>query len=180
MGDLSKNFSRWEFTCSCGCGLDNISTQLIDPLQRLRDHLGLVVTITSGIRCPKHNRKVKGAKGSFHLAGLACDFIAAEKPLIEIYRAAIMIRDFQLGGIGLYPPWYEDGRKRDGFLHVDVGKQRRWGRVKGNYCSIQTAVENLKRQEVVNDQSGTFGNGTNKPGIGSNGDRSGDGRQGSD
>ena len=73
MGDMTKNFSRHEFACKCGCGLDNISAKLVLILQEVRDHFGLPIKVNSGLRCPKKNKKVGGAKNSQHLFGKAAD-----------------------------------------------------------------------------------------------------------
>lgn len=67
MGDLSKNFSAWEFACQCGCGTGTISPVLINRLQFIRDGLGRSINIRSGIRCPDHNAKVGGSPDSEHI-----------------------------------------------------------------------------------------------------------------
>jgi hypothetical protein len=41
--------------------------EFIERLQSMRDDLGAVITIRSGIRCPEHNAKVGGASDSEHL-----------------------------------------------------------------------------------------------------------------
>lgn len=69
MGDLSANFSRSEFTCKCGCGLDAISSTLIKKLQLARDNYGRVMHITSGCRCRKHNKAEGSFSTSSHLPG---------------------------------------------------------------------------------------------------------------
>lgn len=66
---LSKNFKRSEFACQCGCGADDISMDLVNRLQEVRDALGQPMKITSGIRCSVHNANVKGTVGSSHLEG---------------------------------------------------------------------------------------------------------------
>jgi len=66
MGDLTANFSRSEFACSCGCGSDNISLALVDRLQMMRDIHG-PIAITSGIRCVDHNKAVGGVDSSAHV-----------------------------------------------------------------------------------------------------------------
>lgn len=66
MGDLTKNFSRYEFACPC-CGADNISETLVERLQRVRDAIGVAVVVTSGVRCAKRNEAIGGVKGSAHV-----------------------------------------------------------------------------------------------------------------
>jgi hypothetical protein len=78
MGDLSKNFSRYEFECSCGCGVGSISPILVDKLQNIRDVTNKSMTITSGLRCEAFNTKIKGSSSSSHVPndegiGLAVD-----------------------------------------------------------------------------------------------------------
>lgn len=75
MGDLSQNFSRWEFSCKCGCGFAIVDTELIDRLEELRVVFGEPITITSGCRCKGHNAVTVGAaENSQHLLGWAADF----------------------------------------------------------------------------------------------------------
>ena len=73
MGDLTKNFSRWEFACPCGCGFAAISMDLINNvLEPTREKFG-PVRITSACRCHQHNRTVGGVSRSLHLLGKAAD-----------------------------------------------------------------------------------------------------------
>ncbi len=72
MGDLTKNFSRNEFSCSCGCGQNAIQLELVAKLQIARNEFG-PITITSGVRCGEHNQRVGGHKTSSHLNGWAAD-----------------------------------------------------------------------------------------------------------
>ena len=67
MGDFTKNFSRHEFACNCGCGADNISIGLVSKLQRIRDAIDAPIKITSGIRCKDHNESIGGVKRSAHV-----------------------------------------------------------------------------------------------------------------
>jgi len=53
MGDLSNNFSRYEVQCSCGFGASWVSPSLVEKLQHVRDVLGKLMTITSGVRGAK-------------------------------------------------------------------------------------------------------------------------------
>lgn len=34
MGDLTKNFNRFEFACKCGCGFDDIELQVAKRISR--------------------------------------------------------------------------------------------------------------------------------------------------
>ena len=36
MGDLTENFSRREFACTCNCGADGIDMELVEALERVR------------------------------------------------------------------------------------------------------------------------------------------------
>ncbi len=85
MGDLSQHFNRREFACQCECGQDQIDYKLIEILERLRVHVGKPITITSGNRCPAHNKKVGGAPKSKHLFSIASDFQTKGWSPTEIY-----------------------------------------------------------------------------------------------
>jgi hypothetical protein len=129
--------------------LDEINLDLVKSLQKLRDKLGHVVTITSGLRCPTKNKIEGGHVRSKHLSGDAADFVVGGIPLLDVYRYVIQIRELLLGGVGLYPPWTDEtGKRRANFIHVNIGPQARWGKIRGNQCSLITAVETLKRQET--------------------------------
>lgn len=126
-GDLSKNFSSHEFSCK-HCGEENINPELIDALQRLRDTVGVSISVSSGYRCPNHNESLKSPT-SQHVKGNAADIIIKGFTVDEMYAAAKSIPEFLNGGIGVY-----DG----GFIHVDVrGEKARWARENGKYISIE-------------------------------------------
>lgn len=132
MGDLSKNFSRREFVCHC-CGGGSPQRLLVQGLQELRDLAGTPILVISGYRCFRHNRKVGGVTSSQHLLGTAADIRVPGLGVGELYALAEQVKEFQEGGIGVYP--------EQGFVHVDVRRQEaRWGQVKGRYCSIEEAL----------------------------------------
>lgn len=110
MGNLTKNFSRWEFACKCGCGFDTVDVHLVKMLQHLRDHFDASVTINSGCRCAPYNMKIKGSKKSQHKRGRAADFtIKGIKPS-EVQRyLEHMLTPVAGGGLGKY----------DTFTHAD-------------------------------------------------------------
>ena len=133
MGDLSPHFSRQEFACRCGCGIDNVSPNLVDALERMRERLnwrtamdlgprtsdggprerGLV--IRSGCRCREHNasRDVGGKPDSAHLASR-----------LEMCEAADLVAIISRDRYQLVRAAMEAGIKRIGigrdFVHVDV------------------------------------------------------------
>ena len=117
MGDLTKNFSRWEFACRCGCGYDGIKPSIVFALQITRDHFDSPITISSGCRCGKHNKAEDGYPNSKHLFGIACDFVVEG---VDACDVADFIDDYFGGNNGI-------GRYRD-FTHLDTRtyKRSRW------------------------------------------------------
>jgi len=75
MGDLTKNFSRNEFACKCGCGKDDVDIKLVVRIQSIRDEIQGPIIINSGVRCEDHNRAVGGSENSSHLTGKAADLL---------------------------------------------------------------------------------------------------------
>ena len=117
---LSKNFTTREFTCRCGCGFGtnpgDIDLRLISGLQQLRDSLGVPIFISSGCRCPEHNKRVGGAELSQLTLGTAADIYTHTETPLRVAQAADDIEEFAYGGIGLYI--------QRGFVHVDVRPNR--------------------------------------------------------
>ena len=109
MGDITKNFSRAEFACKCGCGMDNISPLLVEYLQMIRDHFDAQITVNSGLRCPAYNKRVGGAKASQHMLGKAADITVKGVKPRKVAEYADVIMD-KWGGVKAYPT----------FTHVDV------------------------------------------------------------
>lgn len=70
---LSKNFKVKEFACKDGSPVVFIDDYLYTILDILRNKLGKPVIITSGYRTPEWNKKVNGAKYSYHMRGMAAD-----------------------------------------------------------------------------------------------------------
>ena len=140
MGDASKNFDWREFACPC-CGKNLTSSKLVEAVQQIRDLVG-PVRINSGYRCPQHNAAVGGAKHSRHLLGTAADIKPLQASMQDVLDAALTIGEFAGGGIGVYRT----------FIHVDLGRARRWGRVNGEYVSWAEAlshyglVEHIRRE----------------------------------
>jgi len=116
MGDISKHFSKKEFTCRCGCGFVKINNELIAVLEDVREHFANPVTVTSGCRCEGHNKSIGGAKTSQHTIGYAADIYVLgvlQKDLADYLNTKYPNKY----GIGLYSAW----------VHIDVRNQRaRW------------------------------------------------------
>lgn len=111
---LSANFKVSEFAChgnGC-CSTVMIDEKLVEYLQKIRDHFGKSITVTSGYRCPVHNKNVGGATGSRHAKGQAADISVKGVAPAEVAKYAESIG---ILGIGLYET------SRDGhFVHIDT------------------------------------------------------------
>lgn len=113
---LSANFKVKEFACSDGSDPIFIDSDLVNVLQKIRNHFGKSVTITSAYRTPTKNKAVGGQTYSQHLYGRAADIkvkgIAPKK--VAEYADTILRNK---GGIGTYST----------FTHIDVrGTKARW------------------------------------------------------
>ena len=66
-------YTREDFTCKCGCGLNAMDYDLLRVLDLIATHLGKP-EIHCVWRCEKHNAEIGGAKRSYHKRGIAVDF----------------------------------------------------------------------------------------------------------
>lgn len=69
---VAEHFSLREFECRC-CHCVRLSPVLVVLLEALRAQWGNPIIITSGYRCPPHNKEVGGAARSLHMVGQAAD-----------------------------------------------------------------------------------------------------------
>lgn len=113
---LSSNFRVREFRCKDDTDPIFIDLDLVNILQKIRDHFGKAVTITSAFRTASHNKKVGGATYSQHLYGKAADIkVSGVAPSVVADFAETLMPS--TGGIGRYST----------FTHVDVRKVKsRW------------------------------------------------------
>ena len=129
MGDLTKNISRHELACKCGCGLDSMDYETINLVQSICDYFAAILgvekvmlRISSAARCYTYNSKpvADGGPGSNHKSQhprcRAIDFtIDGTKPQAVANYAATQIPSS--GGIGRYKT----------FTHVDTRQSMsRW------------------------------------------------------
>lgn len=116
MGDLSKNFSRSEFACKCGCGFQTVDVDLLAIIETVRNKYKKPVTINSACRCDEHNENIGGSYGSKHKQGIAADIVVEGVDPSFVY--AYLDR--------IYPTSYGIG-KYEHFTHFDVRQiKARW------------------------------------------------------
>lgn len=100
------------------CHHNRADPTLITALNQLQTAVGHPLVITSGYRCPTHNRSIGGACHSWHLVGLAADIRSPDLPTSELALIAEALPAFRDGGIGVYP----------NHVHVDLRPApARWG-----------------------------------------------------
>jgi hypothetical protein len=141
---LSKNFSVCEFSChgnGC-CTTVKIDEKLVQFLQKIRDHFGKAVTITSGYRCPEHNKSANGATSSRHVKGQAADIVVDGVAPAEVAKYAESIG---ILGIGLYET------SKDGFfVHVDTRTEKSfWYGQKQEYRSTFGGTNPVKEWQLA-------------------------------
>lgn len=139
MGNLTKNLSRSEFACECGCGFNTVDFELVKALQEVVDHFSIMegadvrINITGPNRCAKHNEKVQkeynpGYKSysskTQHINARASDFkLHNRKSGMQINpdKVAQYLEE-------KYPQKFGIGRYRNR-THLDTrsGRQARWG-----------------------------------------------------
>ena len=153
MGDTTKNLSRHEFKCHCGCGLADPHPLLVIGIQDIFDRIGAEkVIITSGSRCQARNKYLvnmgMAAESSRHLSWepsgytQAADCIFHGVTLASVVAAARTHKDFSRGGIGLYVG-------QTPRVHLDVrGYHARWGVIDGKKSSFFDALAEMHRRQL--------------------------------
>ena len=120
MGDLTKNFSRLEVQCPCGCGANLINPFLVEKLQKVRNIIGRPIIITSGVRCEFYNASIKASMNSSYIpddhgignaVDIACTNSKDRYELVEIAQ-----KFFNRIGIS--------GGSYGGFVHLDVDRSK--------------------------------------------------------
>lgn len=131
---LSDHFRSSEFRCKCGKQHDfTIEDELIEKLEQLRAALECSsITVSSGFRCPSHDKAVGGKGNGQHTLGKAADITCYGKDgqIIDTKLVCCKAQDIGFSGIA---------RINERNTHVDVraGKWR-GDETKGNsYCIPQ-------------------------------------------
>jgi len=128
---LSDHFSTEtdpNLECYCGCGFGSIihhwNPKLAEIAEAVRGAAGRPLLVTSGCRCPRHNREVPGsARHSLHMSGDALDIACpADLTVEQLYTVAdhALRLNAPAAGLGQYPT--------RNFIHVDTGRGRPPGR----------------------------------------------------
>ena len=117
---LTKNFSKSEFECKCGCEMpDNVLEnvkKLAEQLQIIRDYVQEPIIINSPYRCLRHNRMIGSNDRSQHPKGKAADIVILgftpdeTASVIENMLTNETLPSFYIGGLGRY----------NTFTHVDI------------------------------------------------------------
>ncbi len=102
-----SHFKQTEFACK-HCGKVKVSSVLITKLEALRAELGNIpIVITSGYRCPIHNKVIGGVKNSQHTRGTAADIKVNHYTPAEVAHFARMVG---FGYVKVYKSW----------VHLDI------------------------------------------------------------
>ena len=124
-GNVTASFTWAEFQSRDGVAvpveLRDTVKALAEQLEVIRKHFNnAAITINSGYRSPAHNKKVGGAKNSYHMRGMAADIVVSGVSPSEVHKAVLqLIKDGQIrqGGVGKY----------NSFTHYDIrGSAARW------------------------------------------------------
>lgn len=110
-----KHFKQSEFTCKCGCGLNNIDIKLVQVLDNIREKFDAPLIITSGVRCVNHNAKVGGVKGSTHTIGKASDFY-----IKGVSTGSVLNYCKELQNNGFIKYTYTNNNNMSGAVHINI------------------------------------------------------------
>lgn len=156
---LSDNFKSTEFDChgSGCCSTTLIDSQLVNYLQKIRNHFGKSVTINSAYRCETHNKKIGGGSNSYHKKGQAADIKVSGVTPAEVAKYAESIG---ILGIGLYET------NTDGyFVHIDTRTKKAFWY--GQKQVSRTTFGGQSQTTIMPQSTTSFGkmkyNNTNKP-----------------
>ena len=128
---LSPHFNAREFRCSCGGSHETlISSELVDKLESLYTALNCSkIIVTSGYRCPDHDKAVGGTSSGQHTKGTAADVCCYGQDGQPISSKAVCCKAQDVGftGIANITSSYQ-------YTHLDVRTSGKWygNETKGN------------------------------------------------
>ena len=128
---LSPHFNAREFRCSCGKSHGTlIASELVDNLETLYTALNCSkIIVTSGYRCPEHDKAVGGTSSGQHTKGTAADVCCygQDGQPLSSKTVCCKAQDLGFGGIANITSSYQ-------YTHLDVRTGYRWlgDETKGN------------------------------------------------
>ena len=128
---LSPHFNVREFRCQCGSSHETlIASELVDKLEALYTALNCSkIIVTSGYRCPEHDKAVGGTSSGQHTKGTAADVCCygQDGQPISSKTVCCKAQDLGFGGIANITSSYQ-------YAHLDVRTGYRWlgDETKGN------------------------------------------------
>ena len=120
---LSPHFNVMEFRCQCGGNHETlISSELIEKLEALYATLNCSkIIVTSGYRCPEHDKAVGGTSSGQHTKGTAADVCCYGQDGQPISSKTVCCKAQDLGftGIANITSSYQ-------YTHLDVRTSGKW------------------------------------------------------
>ena len=120
---LSPHFNVMEFRCQCGGNHETlISSELIEKLEALYATLNCSkIIVTSGYRCPEHDKAVGGTSSGQHTKGTAADVCCYGQDGQPISSKTVCCKAQNLGftGIANITSSYQ-------YTHLDVRTSGKW------------------------------------------------------
>jgi len=108
-----ENFTLSEFECKCGCGLNEMTVETINALQRIRDKISFPMIISSGYRCRLHPDEIEKSNYGPHTTGQAVDVLCSGEQALLIMTLAV--KEDEWYGFG----FNQKGKFRQRFVHLD-------------------------------------------------------------
>ncbi len=112
LGEINNFFRDWRENKVAA--IDKTEIDVISATHRMLETSEPYLLI-SGYRSPTTNRRVGGARNSYHTRGMAADLKLGSRSVTQMARAA---QSLGAGGVGRY--------YRSNFVHMDSGPVRSW------------------------------------------------------
>ena len=133
---LTQHFNTSQFKCKCGKPHDfKVSDELVQNLEKLYNELRCSsVSISSGFRCPDHDKAVGGKGNGKHTMGLAadCTFKNQNGVVISTKLISCKAQDIGFRGIANINTSYT-------YIHLDMRESGKWygNEIYGNDIGIR-------------------------------------------